>query len=168
MEIFQTFGLNPYLTIAQIVNFLILLYILKKFLYPPIFKVFKKREELVKESIAKAEKSQKALDEALDKEKIIVKEARTTANQILADAEEQASQIIEQAQEIAKKQTEKMVADAKEQIERETRSSEARLTRNITELSIDILKKSLSGVFTDSDQESIINRTVKVIEKRPD
>src|ERR1700722_13501281 len=105
MDIFQTFGLNPYLTIAQIVNFLILLYILKRYLYPPLFKVFKKREALVKESIEKAEQSEKALEKAKEQEKEVIKKARITADEIVKEAREQATEILKHAEASTKEQT---------------------------------------------------------------
>ena len=64
MEIFQTFGINWVLVIGQIINFLIILYILKRYLYKPLFNVLKKRQELAKESVKNAENSEKALESA--------------------------------------------------------------------------------------------------------
>ncbi|MBU2632677.1 F0F1 ATP synthase subunit B, partial [Patescibacteria group bacterium] len=49
MEIVKQFGLDPVLLVAQIVNFLILLFILKKLLYKPVLELLKKREDTIKE-----------------------------------------------------------------------------------------------------------------------
>ena len=167
MEILHTFGLNPFLLAAQVVNFLVLLYLMKRFLYPPLFKVFKKREELIKESIQKAEESQKALDKAQEKEKAIVKEARTTAEQIVKDAREQADTIIKQAEVKTKEQTDKMLKDAKSQIELETAQAQSKLNKYVLTLSLDLLKKSLSDVFTDKEQSTIIEKATKEMQKQP-
>jgi len=43
MDILNQFGIKPVLLAAQVVNFLALLFILKKFLYQPILKVLKTR-----------------------------------------------------------------------------------------------------------------------------
>lgn len=167
MQILQTFGLNPYLTIAQIVNFLILLYILKKYLYPPLFKVFKKREELVKESIEKAEQSEKALENAKEQEKTVIRKAKITADEIIKEAKEQASDILKQTETATKEQTDKMIKDAKVQIELETAEAQEQLNEYVLKLSLDILKKSLSNVITEKEQSEIVEKAMKEMQKLP-
>jgi F-type H+-transporting ATPase subunit b len=167
MDILQTFGLNPFLTIAQIVNFLILFYILKRYLYPPLFKVFKKREELVKESIEKAEASEKALEKAKAQEADIIKKAKTTADEIIKEAREQSDEIVKSAEGLAKERTDKMLKDAKSQIELETTEAQEELNKYVLQLSTDILKKSLGNVFTDKEQSEIIDRAMKEMQKVP-
>ncbi len=167
MEIFKTFGLDWYLVAAQIVNFLVILYILKRFLYKPLFRVLKKREDLVKESVVKAEESTKALEKAQAAEKEILKKAQVAASQIINDAKEQSTEMIKQAEEKTKEQTEKMLKDAKVQIEQETIQAQNQLNKYVTQLSLQLLKKSLGNVFTEKEQSEIIDRAVKELQKRP-
>lgn len=167
MEILKTFGLNPYLTIAQIVNFLILLYILKRYLYPPLFKVFKKREELVKESIQKAEQSERALENAKEQEKEVIRKAKITADEIIKEAHEQSDDIVKQAEVTAKERTDKMIQDAKTQIEMETIQAQEELNKYVLQLSMNILKKSLRNVFSDKEQNEIIEKAMKEMQKMP-
>jgi len=167
MDILQTFGLNPYLTIAQILNFLILLYILKRYLYPPLFKVFKKREELVKESIEKAEQSEKALEKAKEQEKEIIKKARLTGDDIIKEAKEQSDEIIKQAEISAKDRADKMINDAKGQITLETAQAQEELNKYVLRLSMDMLKRTLSNVFTEKEQSEIIDKAMKEMQKLP-
>ena len=164
MQIFQTFGLNPYLTIAQIINFLVLFFIFKKFLYPPLFKVMKKRQELAKESIDNAEKSKLLLEDAAKKEKEIIKDAKKSANAILEDAREQQNDILIKAQEEAKKQTERIIQEAREQITRETREAQKELSKQVSMLSVKILRESLSSVFTAKEQEELVSKLLKNIQ----
>jgi F-type H+-transporting ATPase subunit b len=167
MEIFEIFGLNGILIIAQIVNFLVILYILKRFLYKPLFSVLEKRQQLAKEAVEKADESSKALEDAQEKEKEIIRKAQETAAQIIADAKEQSADMIKKAEENTKKQTDKMLADAKTQIEQETQHAQSQLNKYVAKLSVDLLKKSLANVFTEKEQSEIIERAVKEIQKRP-
>ena len=98
MEIFEIFGIDIYIIVAQIVNFLVILYILRRFLYKPMFKIFKQREDLAQTSIKNAEETKKVLEETQEKEKVILKKAQQTANQILKDAREQAATLIEKTE----------------------------------------------------------------------
>lgn len=167
MEIFEIFGLNWILIVAQIVNFLVILYILKRFLYKPLFTVLEKRQQLAKEAVEKADESSKALEKAQAEEKEIIKKAQTTATQIITDAKEQSADMLKKAEEKAKKQTDKMIADAKTQIEQETQQAQAQLNKYVAKLSVDLLKKSLANVFTEKEQAEIIERAVKEMQKQP-
>jgi F-type H+-transporting ATPase subunit b len=164
MEIFKTFGLEPTILVGQIVNFLIILYILKRFLYKPLFRILQKREELVRSSIQKAEESTKALEKAQDEEKEIIKNAQTTANQIIKDAKEQSKEMIVKTEEATKKKTEKMLSDAKDQIELEKKKTEAELNNYVSTLALALLQKSLDNVFTDKEQSAIMQRATKEIQ----
>jgi F-type H+-transporting ATPase subunit b len=165
MDILNTFGLNPYLLIAQIVNFLILLYILKRYLYPPLFKVFKKREEIIKESIQKAEENEKILEKSKVAEKDIIAQAKKTAEEIIKEAREQSSDMLKQAETDTKKQTEKMINDAKSQIELESAEARKQLNNYAIKLSLELLKKSLPDVFTDKEQSEIVAKATKAMQK---
>jgi F-type H+-transporting ATPase subunit b len=57
MEILKTFGFDPILLGAQIINFLIIFYLLKRFLYKPVLGMLKTREDKIKEGIKQAEEA---------------------------------------------------------------------------------------------------------------
>ncbi|HEX8932363.1 MAG TPA: F0F1 ATP synthase subunit B, partial [Patescibacteria group bacterium] len=165
MDVLQTFGVNWQLLIAQVINFLIVLYLLKRFLYKPVFNLLKKREQTIKEGLAKADESKKALAEAETKEKKIIKEAQDTAKKIVQDAKEQAIDVAKEIEERAKKQADRMLADAKVQIAIETKKAEQQLNQHISQLSIEILKKSLGNVFGEKEQAEIVTKAAKVLTK---
>lgn len=165
MEFVEHFGINWILIGAQIVNFLIILYILKRFLYKPLFAVFKKREALVKDSIKNAEETKAALEKAHKEEKAIIKKAHETAATILKDARDEATQLKEKAEVAAKKQTERMISDAQVQIVQETKAAEEQLTTKISKLAADMLRKSIQNVFTEREQEEIVKRAISAMQK---
>ncbi len=167
MEILKTFGLDWQLLAAQIVNFLIILYVLKRFLYPPLFKVFKKREELVKESIEKAQENEKILEKSKEQEKEILKKARVSANEIIKDANERSDEVVKKAEVEAKNKSDKMLIDAKEQIELEKMEAQKQLNKYVLQLSLDLLQKTLSNVFTEKEQSELVERAIKVMQKQP-
>lgn len=114
MDILNQFGINPLLLAAQVVNFFILLFILKKLLYGPILKILAERRKKIEDSLKNAEEIERQLQETTVKsEEIIVdtlKEAqkimdqtKEAAAQILADTNKTAEQILLKAQEDGKK-----------------------------------------------------------------
>ena len=72
MDILNQFGVQPILLAAQVVNFLILLFILKKFLYGPILKVLDSRKKTIEQSLKNAEEIERRLLETTEeKEKVM-------------------------------------------------------------------------------------------------
>src|SRR5687767_4684205 len=119
MELVKEFGIEPVLLVAQVVNFLIILYILKRYLYKPILTVLEKRKEEIKIGIKNAEDAQKLLAKTQEEEKTILKNAQTQANKIIEEAKEQAIVLSQETETRIKKQTESMIREAKEQIAQE-------------------------------------------------
>ena len=66
MDILENFGVEPVLLLAQIVNFAILLFILKRFLYKPILKVLEERKNKIETSMKQSEQIQKEFEEMND------------------------------------------------------------------------------------------------------
>ncbi|HAQ06061.1 MAG TPA: ATP synthase F0 subunit B, partial [Bacillus bacterium] len=76
--------------IFQLVMFLILLALLKKFAWGPLMGVMKEREDFVANQIDAAEKSRQEAQKHLEEQKSILKEARQDAQNLLATAKAQA------------------------------------------------------------------------------
>lgn len=166
MEIFKEFGIDPLLVGAEIVNFLIIFYILKRFLYKPVFNILKKREETIKEGLTKAEEGKKALADAEVQEKKILKKASETAADIVKDAKEQGATIVKEAHEKAKEESARMIKDAKVRIEIERKEAETKILKDVTGLSVELLRKSLSKILTDKEQDEVVKRAIVALQKQ--
>src|ERR1035437_2709692 len=90
MEILKNFGFDPILLVAQIVNFLIILFLLKKFLYKPVLDMLKKRKDDIEKGVKDAEEGRLTLEKALEEEKKILRIAQEQSKKIIDDAGNQA------------------------------------------------------------------------------
>jgi len=97
MEILNQFGVQPVLLFAQVVNFLILLFILKRFLYKPILQALEKRKELIVKTLKNAEESEKIYAEAKEKSDRIITNASEQSRKILDESNKVAAQIVDGA-----------------------------------------------------------------------
>lgn len=165
MEIFKDFGVNPVLLIAQIINFLIILYILKRFMYKPVLDVLKKREDQIRNGLKSAEEGEKKLLDAEEKENQILQKARDTAEKMIADAKLEAEELKAEKLAQTKLEAEKMLELARLTIESETRDAEERLTQKIGGISIALLEKSLTGIFSEKEQSAILKKAASQIQK---
>lgn len=158
MEILKDFGVNFPLLVAQIVNFLIVFFILKKILYKPFLTILKKREENLKEGLKQAEEGRKILEEATKKEREMLKKAQDTSEKLVKNARDQAAEAAEKIEESAKKQSDKILADARKKIEQEVQESEEKLTREIGIVAVAILEKTLTQVLDRREKSEIIKQ----------
>lgn len=153
MEALESLGIDWKLLLSQIVNFLILLFILKKFLYGPIVKMLSDRREKVaksmedcraaEEKLAAAEiESKKILDKAVDEADKIAKAAKKSAQdeagKILSDASEKAHKVSENAKLAAEREKDQIVAKAKKNLaELVTIATEKIIEENPTSSNVD-------------------------------
>ncbi|MDO8621293.1 MAG: F0F1 ATP synthase subunit B [Candidatus Levybacteria bacterium] len=161
MEIIKNFGLDPVFLAAQVINFLIILYVLKRFLYKPILELLKKREDAIKEGVRKNEEVRILLEKASSEEKAVLKRAEAYAKKIIDDAKSHATETAKEIEEISKKQTEKIFADASLQIKKEAIETEKRLTLTVSKVAIEFLKKSLEQLFSEKEQKEILKKALK-------
>ena len=133
-EIINAFGIDARLVIIQIVNFAILMAALGYFLYKPVLKLLRDREEKIAQGLKDAELAAVAKSEA-DTEKQAVlaaahAEAGMVAGRAKGAAEAQASEIIAAAQNKAAnvlKAAEAAGAEAKAQALKESEKEVAKL-----------------------------------------
>jgi F-type H+-transporting ATPase subunit b len=165
MEILKSFGFEPVLLVAQIVNFLIIFFLLKRFLYKPVLDVLKKRKDLATDTVTQAEKTQKTLEKTLEEEKKILNKASEEAKKYLTDAKNQSLEVSKEIEEESRKQAEKILLEAKAQIEQESKDAEGRLSKKVSELAKVMISKSLEDSFSEKEQNEITKKALSKLEK---
>ena len=116
---------------AQILNFLILVAILRALCYKPVVRMIKAREDKIAESLAKAD-SDVAEAESLKKD----------YQAQLAEAREKAQAIVDKAEKVAASNRETSLQDTKREIEQMKKAAQAEIQRDC-ERAADQLKKEI-------------------------
>ena len=164
MEVFKDFGFEWQFFIAQIINFLILAFVFRIFLYKPVLQVLKKRQKQIAKGIEDSEKASQALASANEEKDKILKKASTEAENIINDAKGDAEAMREQILTDARNNAEKIINEAREtgRVEKEKMLSEAKEAAVL--ISQRMLEKILSELFTKEEKEKIIARDIKKLE----
>jgi F-type H+-transporting ATPase subunit b len=165
MDILSKFGFNPMLFIAQFINFLIILFILKKLLYKPVLSMLKKRQDEIESGLKDAQESHKLLAEAEEKEKVMLQKAQAQSEKILTDAKNEALTLKAEIETNARKDADKLLEEARASIAQETRIAEEALTQRIGEISIKLLESSLKGIFGEKEQSMLLKKATEQINK---
>lgn len=167
MELIKNFGVDPMFLGAQIVNFLIVLFLLKRFLYKPLLEMLKQREDTIKEGIKKAQEAQLLLEKTKEEEKKIIQKAQLEAKNLLENVKAHSLSVAKGLEESSKKNAERILAEAKAQIELETKKAEERLIANVGKVAMQFLQKSASQLFDKADQEEVLKRALDQFKKSP-
>lgn len=165
MEILQQFGFKPELFIAQVVNFLILAYIFKRFLYKPLLSVIKKREKTIAQGLKDAEAATVLKEETEKQRNEILKKTRKEAEGIVDEAKKTSEELRLQMREETKKEAERLMKEAKEQAEQQMQKMEKKLTDMSLTLSQDLLNNVTKNLFTEEERKQIIKRSVSELKK---
>ena len=95
MELLQTLGIQWTKLIPQFFNFGIVLLVLWKFAYKPVFTMLDARREKIAESVANADKIREQLASTEAERKRILTEAGDEANRLIEQAREAAGRVRE-------------------------------------------------------------------------
>lgn len=90
MEALANLGIDWKLLVAQVVNFVVVLLVLKRFAYQPMLKLLDERTAKIERGLADAKEATQKLAAMEEEEKAILMEARLEAKRILAAAGESA------------------------------------------------------------------------------
>lgn len=161
MDLIKQFGINPVLLAAQAVNFLVLLFILKRLLYKPLLKVLNERREKIEKSLKDAsEIEQKLLQIEEDREKIL-KKAADEARRLIGEAEAETVEIIKEAHLKAASDIENMLADARVQINSEREKMQSEIKSELGVIVVNSLQKVTGKILNKKDKDSINSTSIK-------
>lgn len=160
-ELIKTFHIDVKLIIAQLVNFGIVLFVLKKFAYAPVLKMMTDRTEKIDKGIKDAENATAKLVEITEKERAVLTEAKKQAQEIVAKAEAVAVKNKEEIITEAKTQAEKIMADSAKKLESEKNQMMQEVKGQIAELVIAATEKIISEKIDSEKDKSLIEQAIK-------
>ena len=148
----------------QTLTFLLVLFVLSKFVWRPIMGALKAREGSIEDALQAAELAREEMEKlSADNEKLMV-EARHERDKIIKEASAIASKIREEAKIDASKIGDKMVEDARHTINLEKQAAINEIRNQVAELSLSISEKILrEKLKSDKDQKSLMDRYLKDI-----
>ena len=117
MALFEAFGVDIYKLLAQILSFLLLLYLLNRFLFKRVLALIDERQQKLSQGLKDAE--QAARDREL---------ARAEREAAMDEARKEAQAMIARATKIAEDSRNEIVAEARTQAERATERARAEIT----------------------------------------
>ncbi len=160
-ETLNMLGIHWTKLIIQTVNFSIVLFVLWKMAYKPVFKILDARKAKIAEGIANAEKIKAQLAQTeVDRQKTLT-EAGELANKIIADARAAVVRVTEVETQKAVAAAEQIVAKAREAAAQERAAMLAELKREVGRLVVQTTTTVTGKVLTADDQKRLAEETQK-------
>lgn len=161
MNVLTQFGVDwPHL-IIQIINFAIILIVLKIFLYKPMLKVLQERKDRIAKSMQDAEEIQKQLQASEAEREKKLQKAIAEAQEIINEAKQSASEIIQEAHSKAEEDIKTMIARSETSLKVEQERLHQEMRSELANLVVSAMKKVAPHVLTKEDQERIIQESTK-------
>jgi F-type H+-transporting ATPase subunit b len=159
----ETFGWNVWLFLSQVISFVIVALLLRRFAYKPVLGVLEERRQRIAEGLLNAEKIKQQLAEAEQRHTEILAKANAQAQKMIDEARESASHVTERKQQEAIAMAEQIVAKAREASAIEHERTMAELKRELGRLVIDTTAKVTGKVLTPEDQRRLQEEAARTV-----
>ena len=137
----------------QLVLFVGLVLLLKKFAWKPILDSVNEREDGIKNTLASAEDAKKEMQNLNASNEQLLKDARAERDALMKDAREIKDKMISDAKEEAKEVTSKLIENAQASIEQEKQAALAELKKQVADLSIGIAETVIKKELTSKEEQ---------------
>lgn len=152
----EAVGINWPGLLTQLISFLILFLLLKKFLYRPVIKMLEDRAEKIKTSLEAADKVKQEAEQTIAANESLMLKAREESQALISESREQAKKIKESELEKSKLQIE---IERKRALD-EIRSEEDKIINNIRSefsgLAISAAEKIIEREVNENNHKEII------------
>lgn len=146
---------------AQIVNFLVLVWLLQRFLYKPITEAMRRREERIEERLAEARATRAAAEEETERLRQKEEALKAASDGILGEARSEAEELRKELEAELRAEIEDKRAVWHEQLDEEREEFGRRLQRRAGHELLDIAARVFAD-FADSDlSDGIVGRFIE-------
>jgi len=144
----------------NLINFLILFFILKRYAFKPVLKVLKERHTKVTESVENIQKAKTELSMAQQQSQDIIDKAKVEGNKIIEASHDDAKALAGDMLLKAKSDIELLITQAKKNIAIDKEEMKEDLKKETVELVMSVLEKILDEKFDTKKDEDYIKKVV--------
>lgn len=156
MEILDSLGINPTAVIWHTVNFLVLLWILQRFLYRPVLRMLDERTKRIRESLTHAEEVQAETERLQQEADQILSNAWKEAQDILARTQREGEAILLEARQHTREETQLLITRAQAEIAQDRERVFAELRTQIADLAVLAAGRVINRSLDDAAHRSLV------------
>jgi F-type H+-transporting ATPase subunit b len=160
---FDAFGVDVPKLLFQVINFLLLLYLLNRFLFKPVLKLLDEREARIKKGLEDAEAAARERELARAEREAALDEARKEAQAMVARANKIAEDSRAEILAEAKAQADKVTARAREEITAEKDTAMAELRATVADLALQAAGRLVRSEMDTPTQRRLVEDFLKEV-----
>jgi F-type H+-transporting ATPase subunit b len=157
MQALETLGINVPGLFWHTVNFLILLFVLQRFLFPPVLRMLDERQARIRDSMERAEALQAESARVAETVKAQLDDARREAQNIINSAQQIAERIRAERQQQAEAEYEAILKRAREDAAREREQVFAELRAEVADLAVLAAERIIRRHLDAATQRQLVN-----------
>ncbi|WP_194241266.1 F0F1 ATP synthase subunit B [Bacillus fonticola] len=157
MFVLGAVGFNWGDSLYQLIAFIILLALLRKFAWGPITNMMKEREKHVASQLDDADAKRDEANKLLEEHRALMKEARQEAQELIERARKQGEDQRESILVTAREEASRLKESAKREIDQQKDQAVAALREQVASLSVMIASKVIEKNLSEEDQHKIIS-----------
>ncbi|HHT9119338.1 MAG TPA: F0F1 ATP synthase subunit B [Candidatus Hypogeohydataceae bacterium YC41] len=165
MEFLRVLGVDIKLVIVQALGFLILLYLLRRFLFDKIFALIKARREEIKDTYEKTEKDKQAAARLKAEYERKVSATEDEAEKKLTEAVKEAKKISAEVIDRARQEAEVIKLKAQETLELERRKVAQEIRNQVVTLSLLTSQRLIQQSLSQETAERLVDEFTKEAEE---
>ena len=163
MDALGRFNIHWEMLAAQLVNFLVVAFVIWRFLLRPVMATMKSRREKIAQGLADADAARSSLAAASAEREKVLQQASADAYRLLENARDEAERLRAASLERAGRDADRLIAEARVVMELERRDMERAIQGLSLELSGRILESAMEGLFSDDEKARIVARGMQRI-----
>ena len=146
----------------QLLIFIFLVLLLKKFAWKPILDTVNERESSIKDAMSEADKARNEMAAIQESNQKVLKEARAEREALLKDARNTGAEIVAQAKTDAKTEANKIISQSQEAIQNEKRAAVNELKNQVAKISLEIAEKVIDTELANKDKQAqLVDKLLK-------
>jgi len=145
-------------TVITIIAFLLLLWLLNKYAFGPLFAVMEKRRQLIQEQLSQASSSREQAEASMAEQKAALEQARKEAYSIIEQAKSQSTKQAEEIVEAAKNEANRLKEEALKDIESEKNKAISALRTEVGGISVQIASKIIEKQVDEKANKEIVDK----------
>ncbi|HLZ22705.1 MAG TPA: F0F1 ATP synthase subunit B [Ktedonobacterales bacterium] len=153
-------GLNLWNFVSQVITFLVLLWILAKYVFPVLIKTMDKREQTIREGVVNAEKARQELNEAQKRVEALLDEARRDAQATLAKATQAAEHVRQDIEQDAQRRAREIITQAEQRTQQLVAQARAQLRQDVADLAIAAAEHVVGNSLDTTTSRRLVNEFV--------
>lgn len=146
--------------IAQLVNFAVLLVVLRLFLFKPIMKVMDERKRKIEEGLQASTRAAQAAESSQEESRRAMDQARAEGRELIGRAQETAGRLREELEAQARREADSIVERARAEIGREREQAVQSLRAEFADLTVRAAERVVGQSLDRNAHQRLIDETL--------